>query len=156
MNIRRYKNSDAQKLWELVYNTIHTINFGDYSQAQVDAWAPASVDFTWWQKELNTKQPFIIEFSDEIVGYADIQNNGFIHHFFCDHRYQRQGIGSMLLKYLITQAINKEIEKIIVEASITARPFFEYHGFNVIKPVDAELRGQIFRIYLMEKLLKCK
>lgn len=38
MKIRCYQQDDSEKLWELVFNTVHLINSNDYSQEQVNAW----------------------------------------------------------------------------------------------------------------------
>lgn len=43
--------------------------------------------------------------------------------------------------------------EVFTEASITARPFFERNGFEVIEAQDVELRGETFRNYRMAKAL---
>ena len=40
--IREYQPEDTQKLANLYYNTVHQINIQDYTEEQVNAWAPAS------------------------------------------------------------------------------------------------------------------
>lgn len=39
MEIRKYQNSDFDEIANLFYNTVHSVNFIDYSQEQVDVWA---------------------------------------------------------------------------------------------------------------------
>ena len=154
MQIRRFRKEDAGALWELVFNTVHQINAGDYTEEQGDAWAPKNLDKIWWSRELSEKSPFILHTGNVIYGYADIQENGHINHFFVAHDCQRQGKGTILLNVLAENALAMGLKKMTVEASITARPFFEHHGFVVIKrETDAILRGQRFCLYNMRKYI---
>ena len=41
--------------------------------------------------------------------------------------------------------------RVVVHASITARPFFEKRGYKTIKPQEVERQGIILRNYLMAK-----
>ncbi|HFD7930498.1 TPA: GNAT family N-acetyltransferase [Yersinia enterocolitica] len=107
MNIRKYKVKNANELWRLVFNTVHTINIMDYSLDQVKAWAPDNIDNDWWKKELFEKSPYVIEHEGVILGYADIQHNGHINHFFVDCNHQRKQIGTKILAFLVIQAKEK-------------------------------------------------
>ncbi|WP_436922622.1 GNAT family N-acetyltransferase [Klebsiella pneumoniae] len=154
MKIRRYRQGDSEKLWELVFNTVHLINVLDYSHDQVNAWAPKDIDMDWWKKELSDKSPFILCNDERIYGYADIQKNGHINHFFVAHDCQRQGKGTILINTLIDHALEMGLKKLSVESSLTAKSFFEHHGFTVVKEEhDAYLRGQKFLIFNMRKEL---
>lgn len=42
ISVRDYRPEDAQALAEIFFNTIHRINIKDYTQEQVDVWAPES------------------------------------------------------------------------------------------------------------------
>ncbi|EOV8988149.1 GNAT family N-acetyltransferase [Cronobacter dublinensis] len=154
MKIRCYQQDDSEKLWELVFNTVHLINSNDYSQEQVNAWAPKNVDMDWWRQELSEKAPLVLCSDQRIYGYADLQKNGHINHFFVAHDCQRQGNGTILINALIADAERMGLKKLSVEASLTAKAFFEYHGFVVVKEEhDACLRGQNFLIFNMEREL---
>ena len=39
---RKYNVEDARALADIYYHTIHHINRRDYSEAQINAWAPSS------------------------------------------------------------------------------------------------------------------
>lgn len=43
IKIRNYRLEDAKALMDIFFNTIHKINIKDYTQAQVDAWAPEKI-----------------------------------------------------------------------------------------------------------------
>ncbi|GGN27117.1 hypothetical protein GCM10011350_18120 [Marinomonas arctica] len=48
--IRPYKDSDASVLWAIYFHAVRYINIRDYSQAQVEAWAPQSFDVAVWRQ----------------------------------------------------------------------------------------------------------
>ena len=45
------------------------------------------------------------------------------------------------------------VPKIVVEASITARPFFEKHGYTAVKAQKAKANRLYLTNYVMEKTL---
>lgn len=150
--IRKYNKSDASELWSIFYHTIRKVNICDYSQAQVEAWAPDDFDSELWQRKMNELSPFIAEIDDNIVGYADLQKNGLIDHFFCHSDYQRQGVGRCLMEHIIKIARLQGISRLYSEVSITARPFYESFGFYVVKDQSIELHGQKLANCIMEKV----
>ena len=44
MILRPYRPSDLRELAELFYDTVHTVNAGDYTAEQLDAWADGAPD----------------------------------------------------------------------------------------------------------------
>ncbi|HIF9487861.1 TPA: hypothetical protein ACX6SX_000187 [Photobacterium damselae] len=40
VTIRPYQEQDAEHLWSLLFNSIRSVNIRDYSQEQVETWAP--------------------------------------------------------------------------------------------------------------------
>lgn len=48
MQIRKYRPSDCRELAELFYDTVHTVNAGDYTKEQLDAWTTGHVDLEAW------------------------------------------------------------------------------------------------------------
>lgn len=68
-----------------------------------------------------------------------------------DH--QRQGIGRLLFQAIETQALEWKLDGLFVEASITARPFFERMGFRTMEAQEVSCRGQSFVNYKKQKKL---
>jgi putative acetyltransferase len=153
MSIREYKLSDTKAIMKLFYDTIHEINIGDYTQEQVDAWAPKNMDYEVWHKRLQAKLPYIAEDNGEIVGFGELESDGHIDCFYCHSKYQRKGIGSKLLNYIENTAKLQEIKRLYTEASITAKPFFENKGFSLVKEQQVERRGVWLKNYVIEKYL---
>ena len=50
MEIRAYTLADCQRTAALFYDTVHAVACRDYSQEQLDAWAPEDRDLTAWEQ----------------------------------------------------------------------------------------------------------
>ena len=153
ITIRTYQPEYAQILWQLFFHTVRQINVRDYTQAQVEVWAEDKSDLTDWIEKMKNNQPFIAERDGKIVGYADLQSDGLIDHFFCHHQYQGCGVGKALMAHIHEQAKQQNLTLLHADVSITAKPFFEHAGFVVKEKQSVSLRGQLFTNYKMEKCL---
>lgn len=132
--IRNYSTEDTQALACIYYNTIHRINIRHYTQEQVDEWAPvSSLETEGWAKKFARTNPIVAIVENEIVGFAEFESNGHIDCFFCHHDWIGKGVGAALMKEILQRAKNDRINHIFSEVSITARQFFEKHGFKVIE-----------------------
>jgi putative acetyltransferase len=151
IEIRKYQESDALDLWAIFYHTVRNVNLRDYSQAQVEAWAPDDFSSEIWKRKMNLLSPFVAEIDGKIVGYSDLQENGLIDHFFCHHEHQGKGVGRQLMEYVLRVGELQGITRLYSEVSITARPFYERFGFKVIEEQTIEVRGQKLCNFVMEK-----
>jgi putative acetyltransferase len=93
--------------------------------------------------------PFVAELNGEIVGYADLQSNGYIDHFFVSGFRPRSGIGTILMKHLISEAKALELTELTSDVSRTAQPFFKKFGFSIVEQRNPEVRGIIVPNALM-------
>ncbi|MBF3317512.1 GNAT family N-acetyltransferase, partial [Leptospira borgpetersenii serovar Hardjo-bovis] len=82
MKIRRFSNGDEISLFRVFFSSVRTIASHYYTREQIDAWAPADIDLERWANHIKELQPFVVELDGEIAGYADVQPNGYIDHFF--------------------------------------------------------------------------
>jgi putative acetyltransferase len=73
--------------------------------------------------------------------------------FYCHKNYQRCAVGKQLYQAIEAKAIELELKLLFVEASITAKPFFERMEFSVVKEQEVTRRGETFINYAMEKFL---
>lgn len=153
LKIRTYVKSDTEEIVKLVYETIHNINIYYYNQAQVEAWAPANMDMEAWLIRLANTFTYVAEQNGKIVGFSNLEDNGYIDCFYCHQDFIRQGIGTKILEHIEFKARFLNIEKLFTAASITAKPFFISHKFTVVRKQEVELRGQLFTNFLMEKLI---
>lgn len=154
VRIRNYQPNDNKALWEIYFHTVRKINVRDYSQEQVEAWAPSDFDSELWQKCLHRIQPFVAELDGRVVGYTDLQPNGLIDHFFCHHEYQGKGVGRALMEHVFQIGSVRGVSRYFSEVSITARPFYEHLGFTVVNEQEVEMRGVKLTNYVMEKVVE--
>lgn len=151
IKVRNYVENDAEALWQLLYNTVRVVNLQDYTQSQVQAWAPDICDLEIWHKKMKANMPFVAEKDGVIVGFADLQSDGLIDHFFCHHEYQGCGVGKVLMNQIFNTAKAKGFTRLYSKVSITAKPFYEYFGFEVLREQTVEIQGEKLTNYIMEK-----
>ncbi len=153
VQIRKYKPGEEHALWTIFYHTIHQINALDYNQQQINAWAPENFNSEIWLKKIRDINPFVVVNHEKIIAYADLQKNGLIDHFFCHHQWLRQGIGTLLMNRIQSEANEMAITTLHSEVSITAKAFYLAHGFSVVQQQTLSVRGQTLDNYLMRKQL---
>jgi len=151
IKIRRFTEHDIRPLWQLKFNTIRSINAQHYSASQIAAWAPEDMDMALWRKRITEMNPYIAEVAGKIVGFADLQLDGYIDHFFCHKACIGQGVGGKLMQTLIQVARSRGLPRLYSNVSITAKPFFAHYGFTVIREQLVEVRGERLQNYQMEK-----
>ena len=153
MNLRRFKFGDEPALFRVYHSAIRVVAARQYTQAQVIAWAPDDLDPALWCARMRGIAPFVVEAGNAIVGYADVQANGTIDHFFVSGWHQRQGIGAMLMQRIHTEAAALGICQLTSDVSRTAEPFFSRYGFAVVERRFPERRGVVIPNAFMQKAL---
>ena len=97
---------------------------------------------------------------DTIVGFGDIDvATGYLDRLYVHWDYQGRGIATALcdalerayLDLARERPADASLARITTHASITARPFFEYRGYHVIREQRVERRGVLLANYVMEK-----
>lgn len=157
IKIRDYTpKEDDVELAELFFHTIHSINIRDYTEEQIEAWAPQSTfldpsKVKEWTKRFARTKPIIALIEDKIVGFAELEPNGHIDCFYCHHEWIGKGVGSALMQEVYKRAKNNHTKRIFTEASITAKPFFESHHFVIIEKQTVYLNGVGLTNYKMER-----
>lgn len=104
----------------------------DYTKEQLNAWANPKNDLKTWEKRFEKSKPYLCMLEDEVVGFCEYYK-GYIDCFYVHFKYQNCGIGKLLFTHILKLAKNENIDKIKVDASITAKSFFEKFGFKEIK-----------------------
>jgi putative acetyltransferase len=151
MKVRPAHPSDTDALKTLFYNTVRRINCRDYSPRQIEVWASAVIDDQLWQSRIQSGCVYVVEEESQIVGFASLQESGYIASFFCHSHYQGKGVGTLLLNHIEQVARSLGTHRLYSEVSITAQPFFQHRGFRIVQPQTVERRGVTFRNFVMEK-----
>ena len=85
MILRKYNSDDCLKLLKLFYDTVRTVNKKDYNDEQLSVWAPDNYieeKYNTWQKSLSENFTVIAEKNGDIVGFGDIEKNGYLNRLF--------------------------------------------------------------------------
>lgn len=147
MELRKYRSSDCKEITELFYHTVHTVNAKDYTKEQLNVWATGQADLEKWDRSLREHFCIVAVDHNIIIGFGDIDETGYLDHLFVHADYQRRGIAAAICSQL-EQAVQGSI---VTHASITARPFFESHGYQVVKEQRVERGGIFLTNFVMKK-----
>lgn len=139
--VRRVRQGEEAALFEVYYSAIHLVASRDYSPEQIAAWAPREIDASLWGNRIRSINPFVVELGGELAAYADLQENGYIDHFFVSGLYPGRGLGSMLMRRILDEAKSLGLAELTSNVSRTAEGFFEKFGFTVIERRRPEVRG---------------
>lgn len=150
--IQKYQPTDLNEIYKLFYDTVHTINIRDYTQEQVNAWAPEIMDYNRWAHNFANHIAYTVKTNGTIVGFGDATEEGSIEHIYTHKDYQGKGIASAILKRLEEELQKRGNTQFTTQASITAKPFFEKKGYVVVNKQELfHHSGIIFTNYVMQK-----
>ena len=146
MLIREYISSDCERLAELFFQTVHTVNSKDYTKEQLDEWATGNVELSVWNNSFLEHYTLVALENNVIVGFGDIDNTGYLDRLFVHKDYQSQGIATALCDKL-----EAGFDRVTTHASITAKQFFMNRGYRLIKEQQVIRNGISLANYVMEK-----
>lgn len=147
MKLREYRTSDCEQLAELFYQTVHSINAKDYTKEQLDVWATGKVDLQAWDQSFRAHKTIIAMENDEVVGFGDMDESGYLDRLYVHKDHQNRGIATAICDVLEGSVEEKTIT---THASITAKPFFLHRGYHVVKEQEVIRGGIALKNYVME------
>lgn len=153
-DLRILKESDTTEMKELFCSTVLNINIKDYTKEEVEDWASCGENADRW-KELISKNRFIGAFDrdNRLVGFSSMNKDGYLHSMFVHKDCQGRGVATSLLSEVEKIAADFGVTEITSEVSITAKPFFEKRGYNVIKEQRHKAKKLELTNFVMKKVL---
>lgn len=148
MWLREYESADCGQLAELFYQTVHSVNAKDYTEEQLNVWATGKVDLQEWDSSFLKHKTVVAMDNDEIVGFGDIDNTGYLDRLFVHKDYQRKGIADAICNELECYVKG---EHITTHSSITAKSFFQHRGYRIILEQEVVRHGITLKNYVMMK-----
>lgn len=124
------------------------MNALDYSREQLDVWATRNTDINKWNKSFLENTTIIAETNNLIVGFGDIESNGYLDRLYVHRNFQRQGIATMIVDRLEEQV---SVPTITTYSSITAKPFFTQRGYDVVRENSVIIDGIELTNFIMKK-----
>ena len=126
MHLRRFEAGDLPAVQELFAGSIRTVCRGDYTPAELEAWANRAGRIT----------------AERLLDFGNLEPGGHLDCLYTAADSQRRGAAASLCDALEAEARRQGEELLRVEASRTARGFFERRGYQVLAaqlvPVDGE------------------
>jgi putative acetyltransferase len=144
MKLRAYRDEDCRATRAVFERAVRLTASGDYSQEQVEAWAPSDFsasDLADWGVERAAAQTVVAAEGDEVLGFSDLVDGRLLDMLYVDPAAGRRGIATALLTEIISLAGDAGAPEIETYASLTARLIFERHGFTVIEQRTPVVRG---------------
>lgn len=144
--IRAYRETDCETLSALFYDTVHAVNAADYTREQLSAWARDKNQLQTRQPALSSQRTLVAEINGKTVGFGSIDAAGCLDLLFVHKDFQRQGIATALCDRL-----EQGYSVLKTYASITAKPFFERRGYEVVREQEVLRYGIALKNYEMQK-----
>jgi putative acetyltransferase len=150
--LRTYKSLDAAATLTVFTEAITQTAAAHYTTEQIDAWAkPGRRELAVWDIAMRQRGSIVATRADEVVGFSDVDRSGYIDMLFVSPNHLRRGIAGTLLTFLEQQARSAGTAELTSDVSITARPFFEHFGFEVVQEQRPVKDGIELTNYRMRK-----
>jgi putative acetyltransferase len=122
--------ADVPLLAEIFRAAIEELTAEDYSETQQEAWASAADNTEEFGARLADELTLVATSGGAAVGFASLADNSRIDMLYVHPAASGQGAAAMLCDALEKLAAARGTKELSVEASDTARGFFEKRGFS--------------------------
>ena len=143
--IKKVCNQDLNKAFSLIWNTFLEFVAPDYSIEGIETFKVSFIENDNFKDSFkNGKQiMYGAYFNDDLAGVVSISSNNNVSCAFVDKKYHRKGIATLLFKQIISELKDEKVEKITLNASPYAIPFYNNIGFKVLDE-QKEFHGIIY------------
>ena len=145
--------TDVPLLAEIFRASIEELAADDYSEAQQEAWASAADDEEAFGARLAGELTLVATHAGAAIGFAALADNIRIDMLYVHPAAAGQGVATMLCDALEKLAAARGSKELSVEASDTARGFFERRGYVAKTRNTVTLGGEWFANTTMVKPL---
>jgi putative acetyltransferase len=121
--------ADVPDLAEIFRASIEDLTGEDYTEAQQEAWASATHDEDEFGERLAGELTLVATYGGAAIGFASLADNKKIDMLYVHPAAAGQGAGALLCDALEKLAGGRGTTELTVEASDSARGFFEKRGF---------------------------
>ena len=121
--------ADVPLLREIFRDSIEALTADDYSEAQQEAWASAADDEAAFGKKLTGQLTLVATLAGSPVGFATLAGGNKIDMLYVHPAATGQGVAALLIDALEKLAGSRGAALLTVDASDSARGFFEKRGY---------------------------
>lgn len=130
--IKEVKYEELDSAFSLIWDTFSEFVAPNYSKDGIDTFRINFIESKDFKDCFNNgKQIMYGAYSKEkLVGVISISENNNVSCLFVNKEYHRKGIASMLFSHIISLLKHRQVEKITLNASPYAVPFYHAIGFK--------------------------
>lgn len=147
--VRKYRKHDLEAVVALFGRSVRQIAGRDYDKQQIAVWAPEYPDMDAWAARLGSGTVLVAEEGERMVGFARLDEEQHIDLLYVDPLSERRGVAKRLVEELTEIVKERGVRKLHADVSVTARPFFEAQGFEVMESQLVERRGVVLKNFHM-------
>jgi len=129
LGLRPFLPADASLLREIFRDSIEELTSEDYTGAQQEAWASVADNADDFREKLAGQLTLVATLEGSPVGFASLLGKEKIDMLYVHPAAAGQGVGAMLVDALEKLAGSRGAAKLVVDASDSARGFFEKRGY---------------------------
>ena len=151
MEIRRFEESDAAAVSELIRTTLQTSNAQDYPAEMIDALVKRETP-TYILQRASWTHFYVVEDDGRIIGcgaigpYWGSETESSLFTIFVLPEYQGRGIGRKIIETLEQDEYFLRAKRVEIPASITAVNFYRKLGYDYKNGVDRLDEEQLYRL----------
>jgi putative acetyltransferase len=127
--LRPFLPADTAVLAEIFRDSISELTSDDYSEAQQEAWAASAGDEAAFAAKLGKQLTLVATMHSSPVGFASLAASDKVDMLYVHPGVAGHGVATMLADALEKLAAARGAKKLSVDASDTARGFFERRGY---------------------------
>ncbi|HTV31667.1 MAG TPA: GNAT family N-acetyltransferase [Methylocella sp.] len=139
--LRPYLSSDLASLYEIRLAAIDELTVEDYDEAQREAWLSRCADEEALGQTLERELTLIALIEGSPVGFISLKNGQLIDQLYVEPAVARRGVASALLDAIEKLSAARGAAALLVDASDTAKPFFDARGFSAVHRNTIEIDG---------------
>jgi len=128
--LRPFLPADAPLLAEIFRASIEETAADDYGEAQRGAWASAADDEEAFAQRLGQELTLVATLAGSAVGFVSLKGADAIDMLYVHPAAAGQGAGALLCDAIERLAASRGAPRLTVDASDSARGFFERRGFT--------------------------
>jgi len=153
MTLRPFTAADSSQAAAVFRDAIERIAAADYSPAQCRAWAAHVDDEDAFGRRLGEGYTRVAEDDQGLVAFGQLHPADHVEYLYCHSRGRGRGHAAAILGELEAEARRRGQTILCSEASLTARPFFEKHGYRVLAEETVQRGAVGLRRFRMSKSL---
>ena len=153
MELKQITKKDQQKLKEVYFDSINSINEKIYSNEHKFAWACQAWENSEFEKSLIKGIGAKLICNKNIIGFATRYPENRLSLLYVRSNFKRKGFGTMILNYIEKDALKSGINKLKTEASLISYKLLLKNKWEIDRKEKVNIKGLMFERYRMFKIL---